>query len=250
MATTLLLTPGKAQMINYPFERKPVPVSPPLHLMVAHPEGEKTASSSRSRILDAAEQLFGKLGLTATSLHAISSDAGVNPSVIAYYFRSKNGLVEAVYERRVAPMDRLRLEMLGCCEKLHGPGQLPLQQVVEAFIAPLFKIGGCRTIIGRFHTEPGSLLPSAVVGRMNEVETRFASALKRSLPDRNSTDLRWGMIFLTGMVVRATSNFTPAATSSFAAARCDGMEDIARQMVGFACAGLRSLPSNRPELAA
>jgi AcrR family transcriptional regulator len=228
-------------MTYLPFERKPVPVSPPVLLAVAHPDGEKTEANPKSRLLEAAEKLIGDLGVAATSIRAITSAAGVNPAAITYHFGSKNGLVEAVYTRRLAPIDRLRLEMLNRCEKLHGPRQLPLELVVEAFIAPLFKIGGCLPIIGRMYTEPASMLPSPVVGRMNEIEARFVSALGRALPDRNSTDLRWGMVFLTGMVVRTTSGSPPGAGFSLA---------IARQIVRFACAGLRSLPANGPELAA
>ena len=237
-------------MPNHLLERKPVPVSPPVLLMAAHPEGEKTEANSRTRVLDAAEQLLGDLGLAATSVRAITSAAGVNPSAITYHFGSKNGLVEAVYTRRFESIDRLRLQMLDRCEKLHEAGILPLEQVVEAFLAPLLKIGGCRTIIGRMYTEPGSILPPSVVNRMNEIETRFAAALSRALPERNSTDLGWGMVFLTGMVARTTLSSGPGATLSIAAAARGGMEAIVRRMVRFACAGLRSLPANQPELAA
>ena len=220
-----------------PCERKRVPVSPPVLLAVAHPDGEKTEANPKSRLLDAAEKLFGDLGLAATSVRTITSAASANAAAITYYFGSKNGLVEAVYTRRLAPIDRLRLAMLDRCEELHGEGQLPLEQVVEAFIAPVFRIGGCRPIVGRMYTEPGSMLPSSVVGRMNEIKTRFVSALSRALPDRNSTDLGWGMVFLNGMVVQ-----TMLASS--------GTGAIAHQMVRFVCAGLRSLPANPPGLAA
>jgi len=96
------------------------------------------------------------------------------------------------------------------------------------------------------YAEPGRMLPPSVVDRMNEMQARFASALSRALPDRNSTDLCWGMVFLTSMVVRTTLGSGPG----IAAAGCGGIEGSVRRMARFACAGLRSLPANPPGLAA
>jgi AcrR family transcriptional regulator len=116
-------------------------------------------SNSKIRILDTAERLFGERGLAATSLRAITSAAGVNPAAINYHFRSKNGLIRAVYARRLGPMNQRRLELLDACEERHGSGRLPLEEVVQALVAPVLQLSpesGFRLLVRTTYTEPGT----------------------------------------------------------------------------------------------
>lgn len=56
---------------------------------------------SRTAILDAAEQLFARQGLAATTIKQIGADAGVNTALLYYYFPGKDALYAAVLERLV-----------------------------------------------------------------------------------------------------------------------------------------------------
>jgi AcrR family transcriptional regulator len=98
-------------------------------------------SETPDRILDAAERLFAHQGLAATSLRSITLAAGVNTAAIHYHFGSKDELVRAIFERRIAPLARARLERLEWLEALHPEGPLPLEPLVEAFVAPLAQAG-------------------------------------------------------------------------------------------------------------
>jgi AcrR family transcriptional regulator len=73
------------------------------------------SADTKTQILDAAEKLFAKQGFEATSLRAIIADAGVNLAAIHYHFRSKEGLVRAVLERRIAPINEERIRQLQAC---------------------------------------------------------------------------------------------------------------------------------------
>ena len=73
-------------------------------------------STTRYRILDTAESLFAEQGFSATSLRNITTAAGVNLAAVNYHFRSKEGLIEAVFARRVAPLNAERLELLTAAE--------------------------------------------------------------------------------------------------------------------------------------
>ena len=92
--------------------------------------------TTKTVILDTAEKLFAINGLAATSLRAIIKEAGVNTAAIHYHFASKEGLVEAVLRRRAAPVNELRLKRLDALEARHTTGSLPLESVIEAFLAP------------------------------------------------------------------------------------------------------------------
>ena len=55
--------------------------------------------STREKILEAADELFGKQGFDATPTREIAEACGVNRALIHYHFQSKDGLLEAVLDR-------------------------------------------------------------------------------------------------------------------------------------------------------
>src|SRR5260370_621303 len=68
-------------------------------------------------------------------LTAIIADAKVNLAAIHYHYRSKEALFDAVILRRLEPINRERLAILDAYE------QPTLEQVLEAFLAPAFRVG-------------------------------------------------------------------------------------------------------------
>jgi len=62
------------------------------------------APSAREQILDAAESLFARKGLDATTIKDIGAAAGQNPALLYYYFGSKEELYRAVLQRVLSDM--------------------------------------------------------------------------------------------------------------------------------------------------
>jgi AcrR family transcriptional regulator len=58
---------------------------------------------SRARILDVARELFGKQGFLQTTTRSIASKAGVDASLVHYFFETKEKLFEAAVELPIAP---------------------------------------------------------------------------------------------------------------------------------------------------
>lgn len=72
------------------------------------PSGD-SGEDQRARLLDAALILFSEQGIAVSTLRSIATRAGVNPSLVHYYFGDKAQLQQAVIEERLIPMvDRLR----------------------------------------------------------------------------------------------------------------------------------------------
>lgn len=68
-----------------------------------HPQTQarvRDAERSRAALLDAAQAQFAERGFAGARVDAIASQAGVNKQLIAYYFGGKQGLYDAVTERR------------------------------------------------------------------------------------------------------------------------------------------------------
>ena len=73
---------------------------------------KRNADATRAAILDAAERVFLRHGFSAASLRDIAKEASVTKSLIHHHFHSKQGLWEAVKERRFIPYAERQLEMM------------------------------------------------------------------------------------------------------------------------------------------
>src|SRR6266403_224509 len=71
-----------------------------------------TSEDTASRIIDAAERLFIRDGIDATSLRAVTREAAVNVAAIHYYFGSRDELLAAVLDRIVTPVNDRKIVLL------------------------------------------------------------------------------------------------------------------------------------------
>lgn len=85
-----------------------------------------------AELLDAAERLIAARGVEGVSLREIGAAAGHrNNSAAQYHFGSKQGLIAAVFERRMAPINRRRIELLASVPDGDVRG------IVDAWFRPL-----------------------------------------------------------------------------------------------------------------
>src|SRR5690625_5857424 len=65
-------------------------------------------SANRERLLDVAERLFAARGSQAVSLREINTTAGVSQGVLHYQFGGREGLIEALLNRRLPAITESR----------------------------------------------------------------------------------------------------------------------------------------------
>ncbi|MGA3066151.1 MAG: TetR/AcrR family transcriptional regulator [Tepidisphaeraceae bacterium] len=99
---------------------------------------------TRAAILAAASRIFAKGGLAGARTDAIAAAAGVNKALLYYYFKSKEGLYEAVVEKHFGDFNRRAIEVLSA----PGPAQAVMLKYVSMHMdfisanhqsAPLFQ---------------------------------------------------------------------------------------------------------------
>jgi AcrR family transcriptional regulator len=73
---------------------------------------DKDKIDKKDHILDVAEKVFSELGFDGASTRTISGEAGVNMAMLNYYFGSKEGLLLAVFNRKIISFQNL-LQNLG-----------------------------------------------------------------------------------------------------------------------------------------
>jgi AcrR family transcriptional regulator len=107
---------------------------------VAAAAGDGTTALTRERLLDAAEELFARVGYAGTSVRHITAAAGCNLAAVNYHFGGKSKLYLEVFRRRLAAMREQRLAAIAAATRTEvRPGDLPtvLLAFAEAFLAPL-----------------------------------------------------------------------------------------------------------------
>ena len=98
-------------------------------------------AGARERMIEVAERLFAERGIAGVSLREIGAAAGQrNNSAAQYHFGTKAGLVDAVFELRMTPINERRLAMLDALDA-EGRGR-ELRALVEAFVEPFAEGAG------------------------------------------------------------------------------------------------------------
>ena len=73
------------------------------------PTKTEDAPDMRERILDAAEDHFSRHGFWGVTVREVAQEAKVDTALLHYYFKTKRGLFDAVFERRLDDFERFVL---------------------------------------------------------------------------------------------------------------------------------------------
>lgn len=199
-------------------------------------------SDTKTRILDAAEQLFGRDGFEYTSLRAITTEAQVNLAAVNYHFQSKDALIDAVLERRIGPVTQRRLEMLDAAEA--DPAGLTLEKVIEAFAAPVVEAAmsqpGLAPLMGRIMATPGAFLERVFLRYMEAVKSRFLPALLRCGVQLPPEELFWRLHFMVGSLAHVLVFAPVMPAMSNGLCQANDARRIVSRLVAFCAAGMRA----------
>jgi AcrR family transcriptional regulator len=162
---------------------------------------------TKERILDAAEKLFALKGFHVTSLRSITTEAGVNLAAVNYHFGSKNALIEAIFERRLQPLNRERFARLAAVrEKAAGEGRKPASgEILRAFVEPtLFfrqSSPGAHlfvTLVGRFFIDEDETFRTIFLRQIGPLLQMLHGMLCEALPAMDREVLLWRLHFVLG----------------------------------------------------
>ena len=170
-------------------------------------------SDTRVRILDAAENLFVEHGFEATTLRAITAVAQANLAAVNYHFGSKDGLIEAVFQRKLTALNAQCIAELDRLEAAAGDAPVKPRLIVEAFFGASLRMagdvkGGGRTfmrLLGRAYTEPTEFIRNFLVAEYAEVGARYKAAFFKALPDVPQEEFLWRFHFMQGALSYAVS---------------------------------------------
>jgi AcrR family transcriptional regulator len=161
-----------------------------------------TLTGARAQLVDAAERLFAEHRIAGVSLREVGPAAGQrNNSAAQYHFGDKDGLVAAIFERRMTPIDRRRRAMLADSDG-------SISSLVRTIVEPLHRAPArYRRFLQQLSladpqfTALGALDRPEMAGLKDSFERLDAALASRGLP----ADVRSERLRLLGvLVVHAT----------------------------------------------
>jgi AcrR family transcriptional regulator len=210
---------------------------------------EPPTSETREQLLAAAERLFAERGFAGTSVRMIATEAGVNWSLVGYYFRGKDGLLAEVYRRHCTMLNGERLRLLTEARR----AGLQLESVIEAFVRPaLAEMGsGDRPseysrLRATLAAEDAPLLAQLVADNFDQSSRTFVAALRECLPELPTDEVLWRFHFMLGTIYYSASS--PQRIKAFSRGRCNpgDVEATVQHLVPFLAAAFRSAPITPP----
>jgi len=200
---------------------------------------------TKTKILNAAEQLFAERGFADTSLRLITSQAEVNLASVNYHFGSKKELIQAVLARYLevfVPGLQTALNALNKSDE-----RIEQRNVFGCLVSPLlalnaFKHRGTTTflqLLGRGYVENQGHLRWFITTHYGEIMTSFNQAVQNANPHLSKEEIFWRLHFTLGTVV-----FTMASSKALIdIAKADFNDDVdieglIRKVIPFISAGV------------
>jgi AcrR family transcriptional regulator len=200
-------------------------------------------ATTRLRLLDAAERLFGEHGYNGVGMRALTEAARVNLAATAYHFGSKKTLYAETFLRRFRVVNAERVKQLATADREARGLPLTVECIVDCLLRPAAQVGlehpAFDKLVGRSMLAPPKFLHAYLKAEFEPVVKLFIGALERALPavPVNILNLRLGLamgaIMMLGMQM-----------SSIRMKRDPKREAaILKELVRFAASGLASPPA-------
>ncbi len=208
-----------------------------------------TLPDTPDRILDAAERLFMAHGFDGTSMRMVTAEASVNLAAVNYHFGSKEGLMQAVFRRRLVWLNRERLRLLDEMEVEADGEPLRPSRILEAFFGTLLAIGEDDArggivflkLLGRTLTEPAEFIRAYFADEYAEVVERYKAALYRAVPDTPKEEIAWRFHFMLGATSYAIAGTdTLSVVGGMDIGPDNGPDLLCRRLMPFLLGGLRA----------
>ncbi|MFK2905101.1 TetR family transcriptional regulator [Dyella ginsengisoli] len=197
-------------------------------------------TSTKERILAAAEALFAQRGFDGASLRQLTASAGVNLAAVNYHFGSKEKLVEQVFKRRLDALNQHRLAELA---KVAGQPGTTLEDVLAAYIRPALELSHegngslFMRVLARAFAEHDDTLRQFLSENYGHVMRQFTAEFARLLPHLEKAELYWRIDLVTGALTHAMSGFGMIQRKDNVSEQ-QHREQTAAHLIRFAAAGL------------
>jgi len=214
---------------------------------IQHPPTHSTAE----RLIEVGERLLAEKGYNGVSLRSITATAGANMAAVHYYFRTKEGLLRAIFEHRAGPLTAERKKALLDVLEEAGDGPPDVRKMLAAFIGPGVRLTDSPEgeVFNRLSAicsvDPDPSVRDIVFAVHDEVAQLFTDALRRACPhiDGNAFFVRLQCVFGSMMYIRADNGRVDRLVGSEEARHARRTpEEVLDHLLDFLTAGMQVAP--------
>jgi len=208
--------------------------------------GAESPKTTRTAILDAAEEAFSERGYGGASIRAIAREAAVNQAMVHYYYRNKDQLFAAVIARRAGDINARRDAAL---ERLFDGRAPTLEQLIEALLRPTIEVGhddarggaAYARLIASFNNAADERSRRVTAENYDPIARRSIEAIRRVLPSLDKAAAVRGYLFSISVALSVMAKTGRATRLSDGLLDDFDTEETVASAVAFACAGIRAL---------
>jgi AcrR family transcriptional regulator len=202
---------------------------------------------AKETILDAAERLFSERGYEGTSMRSIAEEANVAQGLIHYHWKTKEQLFESIIARGSRSINTEREKLLENCLRYAEKGIPSLEQVLETFVRPAIEQG--RSKPGKYFSQIIAMFANSDDMRSRElihkyydpIARKYISALQKVLPGLSLSEVYWGYLLATSVVVSSMARTGRIKRLSEGAFDDNDTELIIHRLIRFIANGLKGL---------
>ena len=174
------------------------------------------ASDAKVRMLAAAETVFAEKGHDKASLRELTGLANVNLAAVNYHFGSKEGLVDAVFDRLSQRVNRARVKQLEQYLKERAKAGLSpvLAEILTIFVAPYLDqdVDHQGLLLARLILQhrlgPTDLTKRIIRKHFDPMAKKFIAALSQACPGVDAADMCWRYLFMVSAVVLTVTDIS------------------------------------------
>jgi AcrR family transcriptional regulator len=221
--------------------------SAPARSRRGRPPKSSGPSGTREAILDVAENLFSQHGLHGVSIRDVANEAGVDTALLHYYFGTKRGLFDGVFQRRADILNADRLASLDSYAAEAGTNLSP-EGVIDAFLRPLLVWGekggpGWKhyfALVSQANANPvwGG---QAMAQHFDPLIRKLIDLMRQALPGARDEDLYWAYHNLSGALTLTLGETGRLDRLSNGLCRSGDLPTAYANLTRFAAAGFRAV---------
>lgn len=174
---------------------------------------EIPTSKAKLKLLNAAETQVAQRGFDAVSVRDITQKAKANVAAVNYHFGSREGMMGLLMARRMSPIHEAQLKNLNLSEKKRGSKPVPLEELLDAWLRPLFVHGAADgsgddylpLSVARILALPVDSLPEPLQQSGLELWQRYLRAFGKCLKEVPADEIAWRLHLLNGAATQALS---------------------------------------------
>ncbi|WP_442878680.1 TetR/AcrR family transcriptional regulator [Brenneria sp. g21c3] len=207
----------------------------------------------RQRILNEAINIFASKGGELTTIREITEATRVNIAAVNYYFGSKDGLLKAVLNTVLDPLNAMRLRLLDTVEEKYRHEAPPAAAVLDALLRPLVQTarapdGGriAVRLLQHLRAAPRESVTALVSDKFDHVAERFFAAFERAAPQLTRAEIIWRYEFARGAAMHVLADSDPQsgrlAILSRGLCNSDDDDEVLANLLRFVEAGFNAPP--------